>query len=99
MLLKSSFGRLQWCAYASGKLSMQVLGHAQKKCDLNCRERQQRVLLEAQLSAAVAKAASDGARWREEVELKQARIDLLVAGDVAKEAEFMARRVRELQVR
>lgn len=57
-----------------------------------------RAAAEQQLAAATAKAASDGARWREEVDLKQARIDMLVAGDRAKEAEFMAQRVRELQV-
>ena len=52
----------------------------------------------AAAGSATAKAASDGARWREEVDLKQARIDMLVAGDRAKEADFMAQRVRELQV-
>ena len=57
-----------------------------------------RAAAEQKLAAATAKAASDGARWREEVDLKQARIDMLVAGDRAKEAEFMAQRVRELQV-
>ncbi len=57
-----------------------------------------RAAAEQQLAAATAKAASDGARWRVEVDLKQARIDMLVAGDRAKEAEFMAQRVRELQV-
>lgn len=57
-----------------------------------------RAAAEQHLAAAIAKAASDGARWREEVDLKQARIDMLVAGDRAKEADFMAHRVRELQV-
>lgn len=57
-----------------------------------------RAAAEQQLAAASAKAASDGARWREEVDMKQARIDMLVAGDRAKEADFMAQRVRELQV-
>ncbi len=57
-----------------------------------------RAAAEQQLAAATAKAASDGVRWREEVDLKQARIDMLVAGDRAKEADFMAECVRELQV-
>ena len=57
-----------------------------------------RAAAEQKLAAATANAASDGARWWEEVDLKQARIDMLVAGDRAKEAEFMAQRVRELQV-
>ncbi|KAL0046820.1 hypothetical protein WJX82_010732 [Trebouxia sp. C0006] len=61
------------------------------------RQKKMRAAAEQQLAAASAKATSDGARWREEVDLKQARIDMLVAGDRAKEADFMAQRVRELQ--
>lgn len=53
---------------------------------------------EQQLEAAISKAASDTVRWREEVALKQARIDMLVAGDRAREADFMGQRVKELQV-
>ena len=62
------------------------------------REKKERLAAEEQLEAATAKAASDAGRWREEVELKQARIDMLVAGDRAREADFMAQRVKELQV-
>ncbi|KAL0022336.1 hypothetical protein WJX77_001433 [Trebouxia sp. C0004] len=61
------------------------------------RQKKMRAAAEQQLTAATAKAASDGARWREEVDLKQARIDMLMAGDRAKEADFMAQRVKELQ--
>lgn len=64
----------------------------------DCREKNRRIAAEQQLAAAVATAAADGARWREEVVLKQARIDSLMAGDRAKEADFMAQRVKELQV-
>ena len=62
------------------------------------RQKRRREKAEQQLGAAVAKAASDTARWREEVELKQARIDMLVAGDRAKEADFMSLRIKDLQV-
>lgn len=64
----------------------------------DCREKKRRIAAEQQLAEAVATAATDGARWREEVLLKQARIDMLMAGDRAKEADFMAQRVKELQV-
>lgn len=62
------------------------------------REKKKRHAAEEQLQAATAKAASDAGRWQEEVELKQARIDMLVAGDRAREADFMAQHVKELQV-
>ena len=62
------------------------------------REKEKRAAAEQQLAAAVAKAAADSARWREEVDLKQVRINMLVAGDRAKEADFMSQRVKELQV-
>ena len=65
---------------------------------LACREKKKRLAAEEQLGAATAKAASDAGRWREEVGLKQARIDMLVAGDRAREADFMTQRVKELQV-
>ena len=54
-------------------------------------------MLQQQLDAAVTQAAADGIRWREEVNLKQARIDMLAAGDRSKEADFMTQRVNELQ--
>ena len=62
------------------------------------REKQKRTVAEQQLAAAVAQAAADSARWREEVNLKQVRIDMLAAGNRAKEADFMTQRVKELQV-
>ena len=62
------------------------------------REKQKRTAAEQQLAAAVAQAAADSARWREEVNLKQVRIDMLAAGNRAKEADFMTQRVKELQV-
>ena len=55
-------------------------------------------MLQQQLDAAEAQAVADGIRWREEVNLKQARIDMLAAGDRSKEADFMTQRVKELQV-
>lgn len=58
-----------------------------------------RTALEQQLAAALAQAAADGARWREEVNLKQLRIEMLAAGDRSKEADFMTQRVKELQVK
>ena len=62
------------------------------------REKQKRTAAEQQLAAAVAQAAADSARWWEEVNLKQVRIDMLAAGNRAKEADFMTQRVKELQV-
>lgn len=55
-------------------------------------------VLEEELRAVRQQAQSDAARWREEVSLKQAHVDMLVAGDRGREAEFMAQRVQELQV-
>jgi len=54
--------------------------------------------LEQDLAAVKMQAASDTARWREEVSLKQAHVDMLLAGDAGKEAEFMTQRVKDLQV-
>ena len=62
------------------------------------RQQARRAVLEEELRAVRQQAQSDAARWREEVSLKQAHVDMLVAGDRGREAEFMAQRVQELQV-
>lgn len=65
---------------------------------LLCRQSKKSAILQQELQAVKKLAQSDAARWREEVSLKQAHVDMLVAGDRGKEAEFMTQRVKDLQV-
>lgn len=63
-----------------------------------CRQVKESAKLKQDVAAVKMQAASDTVRWREEVSLKQAHVDMLVAGDRGKEAEFMTQRVKDLQV-